>query len=743
MGEHKIVPKGRTINWCRYPRTFTSPDGATIMVTYAPGIKDMNYSSYVDYVYDLRLVERWLKKGTFEPVVGNYIEVPDFAEAIEAIKAKYDKTNRPVEVALDLETVGLNPYHPDKYIVSAQLSHEPGNTDLVLFHSKAEADAALVEGTTFWKQMYWLLGSNKVSLRGANLKYDLNWLWVKGGLNCTNFKFDTMIVGSLLNENRRNSLNSHAKWYLPEMGGYDDEFELKYDKSRMDTVLKEHPKDYMVYAGGDTDACLQVSGKMKEELTKDKGLTRFYVNLLHPAVRAYEFVERTGILVDVDYYLDLELEIEEEMEQHRKMALAQLPYWIINKHSADLSNPAKASIINDFMFSPMGLKLKPKMVTEKTKAPSTAGEHLEMFKDHPKAGPFIQAVLSFAECSKVLGTYVIRRDAQGVVNGGFLSHLRSDRRFHATYFLHNTGDGSGGTNTGRVSVRDPAMQTVPKHTKWAKKLRRAFIAPDGMLMLGNDYSQGELKIAACLANEPTMLKAYQSGADLHAVTAARMVNMTTEEFVAMKNNPKKANFYATMRQRAKAGNFGFLYGMGAEGFVTYAAASYGVTLTLAEAVKIREAFFSAYPRLSKWHDNYKGIARQQGVIRSPLGRVRHLPMIRSSLQDVRAKAERQAINAPVQSTLSDLSLWATSLAWRNGWFDESPVVAMVHDQLVSYIPEDNWEYYAGRMKGLMENLPFDDIGWNPQLHFNVDCEVGQNMADMQEQKHIEALLDAA
>ena len=185
--------------------------------------------------------------------------------------------------------------------------------------------------------------------------------------------------------------------------------------------------------------------------------------------------------------------------------------------------------------------------------------------------------------------------------------------------------------------------------------------------------------------------------------------------------------YERMRQRAKAGNFGFLYGMGAEGFMVYALASFGVKVTLEEAEAARAAFFSTYARLDPWHKNYKAYARKHGYIRSPLGRLRHLPMINSSLSDLSSLDERRSVNAPVQSTLSDMSLWATALLSGS---EHSQVVTMVHDQLVSYVSEDHWEVAAERTKQVMENLPFEKLGWGPKLKFTVDTEIGPNLADL-------------
>jgi DNA polymerase I-like protein with 3'-5' exonuclease and polymerase domains len=729
---HSLIAKNKkSVAANRFPTVIKLPTGAECIVTYTAAMVDRDYEMYVSTVLDCGLAIRRIEAGQWKPKLGNYQYVSDFSKAIEAIKTKYAVTHRPVDTAIDTETLSLNPYNPLAWIISIQLTHEKGTADVLYFPTLEDQMAALAEGSPIREQIDWLLNTEMISMRGANLKYDLHWLWVKAKMRCSNFKFDTMLVGSLLDENRGNSLNLHTKWYYPVLGGYDDEFNQKYDKGRMDLVPKE---DFLGYAGGDTDACLVVSTKMKAELLQDKQLASFYINLLHPAARAYEKVEQTGLLIDVPYYLELEHEVKTEIARLEKEAIKLIGGRIMAKY-ADNPRLSRDVILKEFMFGKMGLNLTPKMFTPKEKEPSTAIDHFLMFDKEPRAQAFVAILKEWASASKTLSTYICKRDEEGNICGGFLSHLREDGRMHPTYFLFNGGGDDGGTNTGRLSARDPAIQTVPKHTIWAKKLRRAYIAPPGMLILSNDYSQGELKIAACLANEPTMIEAYRNGIDLHAITASSIAGWALDDFMALQQSDPDE--YDRIRQLGKAGNFGLIYGMGVEGFLAYAESNYGVILSYAEGEKARTIFFQTYSKLLDWHKKCKDFARKHSHVRSPLGRVRHLPLIHSFDREMAAKAERQSVNSPVQGTLSDFSLWATGTFNKNDWVDETPVVAMVHDQLLSYIPEENWEYYASRNKYVMENLPIKEtFGWNPQLKFTVDCEVGPNLGALKKQKHI-------
>jgi DNA polymerase I-like protein with 3'-5' exonuclease and polymerase domains len=728
-----LLPKNRSLTSQRSRVHQFQGIAAPLMFTYSSGIGEIDYAKFIDVLCDTSSVVRVLKTGRYEPATGDYRWVTDFHDMLTRIDALYAETGRPVECVLDLETVGLDPYakpgevepgHPGAYIVTIQFSCEVGRSDLIHFKSRDECiawfsnfDNAVMMGE--------LLNSPKISMGGANLKFDLHWLAVWGGLHCGNFRFDSTLVGSLLDENRSNGLDIHAKIYTT-MGGYSDEFDRIVDKSRMD---KLPPDDRLLgYAGGDTDAGLRVRKVMKEELLKDEALTRFYVNILHPAARSFEAIEQGGVLVDMDAYKELEADLVTEMAKLTVEAKRHLGGHLVAKHWDDSKpgglNITKASLLNDFMFTPQGLNLKPKMMTEKSGKPSTAEEHLMMFKKDERAAPFIALLSDYSSAAKTLSTYV----------HGFQKHIRSDGRFHPSYyfFAGNRDEGEGGTVTGRLSCKDPAFQTIPKHTKWAKKLRKCFIAPEGYLILENDYSQGELKVIACVADEPTMIDAYRNGKDLHAITSGNFAGYTYERMMAMKNSddPDEVALYEATRQLGKAGNFGLIYGMSAQGFHAYAETNYGVSLKMEEAEDFRNQFFNTYQMLPVYHRNYKREASKTGMVRSPLGRIRHLPLINSPNRMVRSGAERQAINSPIQSTLSDMMLWTFALAHKNGWTKTCPAFGAVHDAKYTYIPEDNWEFYAKREIELMENLPFETVNWHPQLKFTADGKAGKNMAEL-------------
>lgn len=717
LGTQGLVAKNRAVPSMRQrPIPFGE---AMIYITYDPFAAEGDYRIGIDIKIDACLAARTHRTKMISPVIGAYDWVTDFKEAIVDIELMFAKTGKKVDVCMDLETVGLDEFNLDAWIVSISISWKKGKSHLVYFEGRNEYP----NDELTW-QILWLLTTDKISMRGANFKYDCRWMRQHWGLVCTNFKMDTTLVGSLLDENRSNSLEVHS-WLYTDMGGYDSHLNQNYDKGAMHKV----PQDVLLpYAGGDTDACLQISGRLKEDLLKDQKLANFYVNLLHPSAMVFERMESKGLPVDQEAYAQLREDLSVEMVAVQEAADKLFSGRLKAKHfkHKDKTKLSRGAVIEDYMFSPLGLDLKPLDYTDKGSI-STAKEHLMKFYSVPEAKEFVSLVTRYNKASKMRGTYV----------DGFLKHLRSDGRFHATYMLFKSDD--GGTNTGRLSCLDPPLQTLPKHDKiWAPKFRNCFPAPEGYVWVAIDYSQGELRVAADIANEKTMLKLYQDGVDLHLIAGAVALGIEPKIALAMSDTDVIVDPLGvkqtrkTIRQNGKASNFGFLYGMQAEGYVTYARDTYGVEVTKKQAEFQRSEFFNLYTGLEAWHRYSVSTAHKYGYIRSPLGRIRHLPLIGSKDWETKGKEERRAINAPVQGTLSDLTQFAgVTFEKEYGITPECFPVTMTHDELVFAVLADKVDIWVPRLVDVFENLPLGQtFGWYPKVKFVAEPEIGVRLGAM-------------
>jgi len=906
LKETGLVPKNRAIQSMR-EEVIASPRGGKIMVTYSPDVTWSDSANATLMRYDIALARRLILTGSIAPKVGKYEWVT--AEKFCSLVDQWAEASlkKPMAASLDLETMGFYPMLPGKEIVTVQITNKPGRAWVLHMLIDVQTTAQRVAVAA---ALHKLLNTPTIKLRGANLKFDLGWIWEKFSIDCTNFSMDTLLVGSLLDENRSNGLSWHCKEHT-DLGGYDAPFERKYDKGKMETVPKDDP-DFLVYAGGDVDGVLQVSEVQLGLLNDQPALARFYTRLLHPAVRAFEKVERRGLLVDTERYKELEDELIKERDESYAEAIRLIPARIKAKHAKAGLKFSRPSLLKDILFSEMGFDLVPQKWTDGG-AVSTDKGHLQLVlggagnRPEAEAEAFINAFSRWSSADKMLGTYVY----------GFLEHLRPDGRFHPTYLLYNGamfessrgGSQQGGTVTGRTSAKDPAVQcmvgetmvltdqgekrldwlvakggaglrvmthigqwrgivgvyengvkpvfqldvednrsivctgnhpiltargwvradevevgdvcyvsrdqsgssalsagtawdargasleeglpaeasqfqesrvvavrlvgqretfdltiqsshsfvangvvvhnTIPKHLKkdqkpWPTMLRRCFVAPEGHSFFECDFSQGELRVTAVVANERTMLKAYAEGRDLHCVTGAGFADMSYDEFKTAYDrmddkdptlDKQLAWKVETFRQQAKSANFGLLYGMGAEGFMIYARDSFGVHMSVAEATQRRRDFFRTYPGLVDWHDNTRRLVRRMGKVVSPLGRVRHLPLARSPNSQARSSAERQAINSPIQSCLSDMCLLSIVRADAELESEGLQIVGMTHDSIYGYVPTAKAQAITARVCEIMATLPLHDLfGWKPTLEFPADVKYGPSWGEVKKPK---------
>ncbi len=730
LKESRILPRNLSIAKLRGKVWPVDEGRGHFMVTYDPRMVQRDGQAKTDIQWDIRLACRWLTTGSLVPPMGKYRWVEDFTQLIDKIKRTADESGARCRVFEDLETVGLYPWYDHVWVVSCAFCAEIGTGDLVKFPTIDDhpTDELL-------KQVEWIENADEVSLGGANLKFDNIWKRVKWGLPTPkSYCFDTLLGGGLLDENRSNSLNIHAKVYTP-MGGYDDSFNATHDKSHMDLALQKDDEGFLIYAGGDSDAGARARVPIVDELKSDPDLLDFYTTILHPAAKAFEKIEYQGILVDTDKLRAVGAEAETRAEAAIQDMFALTPVWVKRRRSGATGDRLKftPAVLKDIFFGEDGWNLTPRVETEITKEPSTSvDDHLKMFSDHPDAGPFLDALKRKNKAEKINSSYVT----------GFLKHLRPDGRFHPTYGLYvgsqwEDDQDDLGAKTGRTSAKNPHVQTIPKRLKpgdfnWPKALRSCYPAPPGRLIGEIDYDQGELKICAMLAQEPTMLQLFRDGQDMHLKTGAEMGGLTYEEAQLLEeSDPSQFKF---LRYGSKAVNFGKVFAQSPRGFVRYAYKQWDLTYSLEESEEIHRVFFKTYGRLKAYHNHQIQHAKEFGYTRNPFGRVRHLPLINSKNRGAAAQAARQAVNSDIQSTLSDMGLWSIAIADEEGLIDAGlDIFLFCHDAVLFYFDDtpQGWELVA-RMKWIMENLPYRSlVDWEPDLKMTTSLEVGPNLAALE------------
>lgn len=400
---------------------------------------------------------------------------------------------------------------------------------------------------------------------------------------------------------------------------------------------------------------------------------KIYTKLLRPAYRTYRDIERNGLYLDLEAMKD----VKKKYAKEEAALLKQL------KSHHDINWNSSAQVADAF-FKKEGM---PVIAKTGKGAASTSAEVLR------------ELSMKGYELPKLLLQY---KDAS-TRNKMFLNRWEDDcyeSRIHPSFNLTNVV-------SGRTSCNNPNLQQVPR----TKDIRGLFSGAPGMILFEADYSQLELRIAAHYANDKTMLRIYHQNGDIHTETAKLFTNG---------REPTKEE-----RGKAKAVNFGFLYGMQAKKFVAYALNSYGQVFTQNEAEHVRNLFFAKYSRLLPWHQEQEQLCELQGGISNMFGRFRRLPLIYSDNKWERASAARRAINTPVQGSGSDLLISAVTqinkelkgVAW---------IGATVHDSIIGECHVEDKEYVDETIRRIMLHpkvlddfgvelrVPLDvDIGWGP------------------------------
>ncbi len=592
-------------------------------------------------------------------------------------------------VAIDTETTSLNPAHAE--LVGISLALEPGEACYIPLAHRAngagELDLAAVAPAEPLKQIPLelalqrlkpLLEDDGVLKVGHDVKADVE-LLAEHGISVAPVD-DTMLISFVL----EGGLHGHGLDELADLHfghatiKYKDVAGSGKGHIGFAAVPLEKARDY---AAEDADITLRLHRLLKPRLLAEHRLA-FYETIERPLVRVVSEMERAGIRVD-------RAELN-RLSQDFATRLAELEQEIFKLagHPFNIGSPKQ---LGEVLFDELALGGGRKNKTGAYGTDAAVLEQLALTHDLPAR------VLDWRQLAKLKSTY-----ADALVE----EINPKTGRVHTSFSL-------AGAITGRLSSTEPNLQNIPIRTEEGRKIRRAFVAEPGHVLLSADYSQIELRLAAHMADVGPLKEAFRAGADIHALTASEVFGVPMAEMTG------------EIRRRAKAINFGILYGMSAFGLAQR------IQVPQAEAAEFIKAYFARFPGIRAYMERAKAECREKGYVETLFGRRCHLPGIRDSNAARRGYAEREAINAPLQGTAADIikramaripaALAEAGLAAR--------MLLQVHDELVFEAPESEAAATAAVVKDIMEHA------CAPVLELSVPLIVDTGMATNWEEAH--------
>jgi len=577
--------------------------------------------------------------------------------------------------AFDTETTSLN--YLDARIVGLSFAVKAGEAAyLPLTHDYIDAPEQLNidHVLSFFKPLLEDPTQFKV---GQNLKYDRHIL-LNHDIDLQGIQHDTMLQSYVLDSTAtRHDMDSLAEKYL---GRSTIHFEDIAGKGKKQLTFNQIDLEQAApYAAEDADITLQLHQTLWPQLQAIPELEKVYTELEMPLLPAINSLERNGVNIDI-WMLQ-----QQSDELGQKLVKLEQQAFDIAGEEFNLGSPKQlGAILYEKLELPI-LKKTPKG------QPSTAEGVLQELADEGYDLP--QVIMQYRSLSKLKSTYTDRLPEQ--VN-------RATGRVHTSYHQAVTA-------TGRLSSSDPNLQNIPIRSEEGRRIREAFIAPEGYTLLAADYSQIELRIMAHLSQDASLLKAFAAGEDIHRHTASEIFNVSTEDVTT------------DQRRSAKAINFGLIYGMSAHGL------SKQLGIERHQAADYMTTYFERYPGVKRYMDSTREQAKLDGYVETLFGRRLFLPEINASNGMRRQYAERTAINAPMQGTAADIIKRAMIdiYQWLKSENSAVRMIMQVHDELVFEVPSDQIEATKVKVEQFMVNA----------VELDVPLEVGMDTGDNWEQAH--------
>jgi len=540
-------------------------------------------------------------------------------------------------ISFDTETTGTDQMRAD--LVGISLSVEPGRGYYIPVGHRTGVQLPLQEVLGALRPALTDPGIPKIA---HNLKYDYVVL-ARYGLRVAPISFDTMIAEWLREPSSRNLGLKKLAWIRldTEMNEIKDLIGSGQKQITMADVPIQKAADY---AADDAEVVVRLWPLLRKDV-EEVGAEKLMREIELPLIEVLAEMEMAGIGLDVQFLSEMSKDLGKQI-----VALETRVCEAVGERF----NLNSTQQLSEALFVRLGIA--PPQGTRKTASGhySTAAEVLEALQDKHEV---VGWILTYRELTKLRSTYIDALPAQVNPKTG---------RVHTSY-------NQAGSVTGRIASSDPNLQNIPIRTELGRRIRKAFVADRGNRLLAVDYSQVELRVVAHMSDDQAMIAAFQAGQDIHATTAAAIYGVPLDEVDR------------NQRRHAKAINFGLIYGMSAFGLTRT------TDLTLAESEDFVEAYFKQFPGVKEYLDGMRALAAEQGYVETLLGRRRYFPGLQGGTNAlVRAREEREAINAPIQGTAADiLKIAMLQIPGRLRAADLSAkMLLQVHDELVFECVED-------------------------------------------------------
>ena len=593
----------------------------------------------------------------------------DLVLSQEAFNSWLEKLRQADYFAFDTETTSLD--YMQACVVGVSFSIEPGKAAYVPFgHDYLDAPEQL-DGEWVLAQLKPLLEDPNVKKVGQNLKYDKNVLR-NHDIDLQGIAHDTMVASYVLNSTAtRHDMDSLADKYL---GRSTIHFEDIAGKGAKQLTFNQIALEQAApYAAEDADITLQLHETLQALLSEQSSLVRVYEDIELPLVPVLADMERRGAKVDAH------LLGQQSQELATRIAELEKEAYEVAGEEFNLGSPKQLQAI---FFEKLGLPVIKKTPKGQPSTAEPVLQELALEYELPRL------ILEHRSLAKLKSTYTDKLPR--LINP-------ATGRIHTSYHQAVTA-------TGRLSSSDPNLQNIPIRTEEGRRIRQAFVAPEGYQLIAADYSQIELRIMAHLSQDKGLLKAFAEGQDVHRATAAEVFDVALDEVDA------------DQRRKAKAINFGLIYGMSAFGLARQ------IKVERHEAQAYIDRYFERYPGVLDYMDRIRAQAHQDGYVETLFGRRLYLPDINARNKMMQQAAERTAINAPMQGTAADIIKRAMIKVeqWLTDTGLDARMIMQVHDELIIEAANDIVEEVAAGLSDAMAAAAELDV---PLL---VEAGIGDN-----------------